>query len=196
MGTKKITKETIICEAISYINEIESSTLSLHEVARRLGIKTPSLYNHIKNIKELRYEIFQYAIQQFVENQKKAIDGKCKDEAIKAFAEAYYEFASNNKGLYHLIMSMPLKNDNEEKKMAVPLLDVVINILSDYGLEGEAVAHWQRVLRAILHGFISQEELGYFYYYNDIDLKKSRDTAIQCFLNGLHMEVDRRKNEE
>ena len=74
--------------------------------------------------------------------------------------------------------------------MAVPLLKTVIKLLSDYGLSEEAMAHWQRVFRAILHGFISQEDLGYFYYYKDTDLKKSRDIAIQCFLNGLHAELD------
>ena len=88
-----------------------------------------------------------------------------------------------------MIMSMPLDNDETEKEMAVPLLETVMNLLSDYGLPEEAIAHWQRVLRAILHGFISQEELGYFYYYKDIDVKKSREIAIQCFLNGLHAEL-------
>ena len=159
-------------------------------MARRLEIKTPSLYNHIKNTKDLQHEVFKYAIDKFAANQNAATFGKHKDEAVKAFAEAYYEFAAQNKGLYRLIMSMPLDNDDTEKELAVPLLKTVMVLLSDYGLSDEAIAHWQRVLRAILHGFISQEDLGYFYYYQDIDLKKSRDIAIQCFLNGLHAELD------
>ena len=196
MAIKGITKEMIVAETIRYINETEKSMVSLHELARRLEIKTPSLYNHIKNTEELQYEVFGYAIEQFVRNQKKAIEGKTMDDAIRAFAEAYYMFASENKGLYRLIMSMPLKNDDTEKEMAVPLLDVVVDILSDYGLDEQSVAHWQRVFRAILHGFITQEELGYFYYYDNIELKESRDIAVECFINGLHAEVDRRKNEK
>lgn len=196
MAIKGITKEMIVAETIRYINETEKSMVSLHELARRLEIKTPSLYNHIKNTEELQYEVFCYAIEQFVRNQKKAIKGKKMDDAIRAFAEAYYTFASENKGLYRLIMSMPLKNDDAEKEMAVPLLDVVVDILSDYGLDEKSIAHWQRVFRAILHGFITQEELGYFYYYDNIELKESRDIAVECFINGLHAEVDRRKNEK
>ncbi len=193
MATKRITKKMIVAEAIKCINETERSTISLHELARRLGIKTPSLYNHIKNTEELQYEIFSYAIEQFVVNQKESIKDKKKDDAIRAFSEAYYAFASDNKGLYRLIMSMPLKNDDTEKKMAVPLLDVVVGILSEYGLDEKSIAHWQRVFRAILHGFISQEELGYFYYYNNIELKESRNIAVECFINGLHVEVDKRR---
>ena len=73
--------------------------------------------------------------------------------------------------------------------LSMPLLETVMDLLAGYGLSREDCAHWQRVLRAILHGFISQEDLGYFYYYKDTELEKSREVAIQCFLNGLHAEA-------
>lgn len=193
MGTRGLTKEIIIANAVEYIKEMEQPTISLHEIARRLGIKTPSLYNHIKNTTELRYEVYQYAINQFVDNQEEAIKGLYKDDAIKAFANAYHQFAMQNKGLYRLIMSIPSEDDDRAKDMAVPLLDTVASILSKYELSSESIAHWQRVFRAILHGFVSQEYLGYFYYYNNVDLDKSRDVAVQCFLNGFHCELEEKK---
>lgn len=189
MGAKGLTKDLILAEAVACMESTGQPVVSLHEVARRLGVKTPSLYNHIKNTKELRYEIFQYAIGQFVANQRAATANKRKDEAVRAFAEAYHTFAVENKGLYRLIMSIPLEEDDRAKEVAIPLLETVVEILKDYGLTEESVAHWQRVLRAILHGFISEEDLGYFYYYKSIDLKKSRDIAVQCFLDGLHAEI-------
>ena len=195
MGAKGLTKEIIIAKAVALIEETGQPEVSLHELARRLEIKTPSLYNHIKNTKELQHAVFQFAIDKFVANQKLATENKKKDEAVKAFADAYYSFATENKGLYRLIMSMPSEEDDMEKKMAVPLLNTVVSILSYYALTEETIAHWQRVFRAILHGFISQEYLGYFYYYNDIDLKKSRDIAVQCFLDGLHAEISSRNLE-
>mgnify|MGYP000872400831 CR=1 FL=1 len=189
MSTKGLSKKIIVDEAVVYIEENGRPDISLHEIARRLGIKTPSLYNHIENTKELQYSVFKVAIEKFVKNQNIAIKNKQKDEAVKAFAKAYHTFATENRGLYLLIMSMPSENDEISKKMAVPLLDIVINILSKYNLPEEKIAHWQRVFRAILHGFISQEYLGYFYYYSDIDLNESREIAIKCFLDGLHAEM-------
>ena len=186
MKAKGITKEIIISEAVKIIEESGQSMISLHELARRLEVKPPSLYNHIKNTKDLQHEVFKFAIDKFVANQNAATEGKQKDDAVIAFAEAYHKFATENKGLYRLIMSMPQDNDDMEKEMAMPLLETAVKLLSDYGLDNEAMAHWQRVFRAILHGFVSQEDLGYFYYYKDTDLKKSRELAIQCFLNGLH----------
>lgn len=189
MAQKGLTKDIILAEAIQYIENTGEAVISLHELARRLGIKTPSLYNHIKNTKELQYEIFRYAIDQFVANQKTAIAGKEKDEAVRAFAKAYHRFATEHKGLYRLIMSIPSKDDAQAKDMAIPLLETVVEMLSDYGLSEESIAHWQWVFRAILHGFISEEDLGYFYYYQSIDLEKSREIAVQCFLDGLHAEI-------
>ncbi len=190
MSAKGLTKEKIILEAIALIEETEKSTISLHELARRLQIKTPSLYNHIRNTKDLQHEVFKHAIQLFVANQNAATEGKRKDEAVRAFAEAYYTFAMENKGLYRLIMTMPQDNDETEKELAMPLLRTAMDLLSDYGLSREASAHWQRVFRAILHGFVSQEDLGYFYYYTNADLKKSRELAVECFLKGLHAELE------
>lgn len=190
MSAKGLTKEKIILEAIALIEETEKSTISLHELARRLQIKTPSLYNHIRNTKDLQHEVFKHAIQLFVANQNAATQGKRKDEAVRVFAEAYYTFAMENKGLYRLIMTMPQDNDETEKELAMPLLRTAMDLLSDYGLSREASAHWQRVFRAILHGFVSQEDLGYFYYYTNADLKKSRELAVECFLKGLHAELE------
>ncbi|WP_191397343.1 TetR/AcrR family transcriptional regulator [Flavonifractor sp. An306] len=197
MSAKGLTKDLILAEAVACMESTGQPVVSLHEVARRLGVKTPSLYNHIKNTKELRYEIFQYAIGQFVANQRAATANKRKDEAVRAFAEAYHTFATENKGLYRLIMSIPSEEDERAKEVAIPLLETVVEILTDYGLTEESVAHWQQVFRAILHGFISEEDLGYFYYYKSIDLKKSRDIAVQCFLDGLHAELgDKYRNSE
>ena len=197
MSAKGLTKDLILAEAVACMESTGQPVVSLHEVARRLGVKTPSLYNHIKNTKELRYEIFQYAIGQFVANQRAATANKRKDEAVRAFAEAYHTFATENKGLYRLIMSIPSEEYDRAKEVAIPLLETVVEILTDYGLTEESVAHWQQVFRAILHGFISEEDLGYFYYYKSIDLKKSRDIAVQCFLDGLHAELgDKYRNSE
>ena len=132
MSSKGLTKDIIIAQADALMEEGGQSVVSLHELARRLEIKTPSLYNHIKSTKDLQYQIFRYAIDKLVANQNAAVQGKQIDEAV---------------------------------------------------------AHRQSVLRAVLHGFISQEDLGYFYYYKDADPKKSRDIAVQCFLNGLHAEL-------
>ena len=54
MAKRGLTKETIIQEAKDEIMETGYEQFSLRGLARRLGIKTASLYNHIENYNELR----------------------------------------------------------------------------------------------------------------------------------------------
>ena len=59
MGSKGLTKEIIVQEAVALIEESGQWVISLHELARRLQVKTPSLYNHIANTKDLQREVFR-----------------------------------------------------------------------------------------------------------------------------------------
>ena len=169
MSAKGLTREVIVSEAVACMEHTGQPTVSLHELARRLGVKPPSLYNHIQNTRQLQREVFRYAIDKFVSHQEEAVAGKERDQAVRAFAQAYHAFAVENKGLYRLIMSIPSQEDDQAKELALPLLKTAVEVLSGYGLPQKRVAHWQRVFRAILHGFIAQEDLGYFYYYDTTD---------------------------
>lgn len=44
--------------------------------------------------------------------------------------------------------------------------------------------HWQRVLRALVHGFVSQEEAGFFSHL-PAQLEESFQTALRCYIDGL-----------
>ena len=74
--------------------------------------------------------------------------------------------------------------------MIVPALQA----LSGYGLEEEQLMHWQRVLRGLIHGFISQEDAGFFRHYTG-SVDESFQIAIRCFINGLNAEREAAKNE-
>lgn len=63
-----------------------------------------------------------------------------------------------------------------------------MQVLSDYPLDSEQIMHWQRALRSIIHGFLSQEEAGYFCHF-PIDSNRSYALAIQCYVDGLNAAV-------
>ena len=184
--SKGLSRDTIVAEAVAYIQESEQEVLSLHRLAERLGVKTPSLYNHIRNTEDLRQCVLQYAVDQFVQRLQQATDGKTGDEAVVAYAQAYYAIAREYQGLYRLIMAVPGANGPEAQAITLPVLDTVVTLLRCCGLSPEDIPHWQRVFRAILHGFIAQEQLGSFYYYQDISEQESLNIAVHCFLDGLH----------
>lgn len=58
-----------------------------------------------------------------------------------------------------------------------------------FAKEHNRTIHWQRILRSIIHGFLTQEEAGFFQHY-PISVEISYQAAIRCFLNGLYAEIE------
>ena len=51
-----------------------------------------------------------------------------------------------------------------------------MQVLQGYAITDERRMHWQRVLRGVMHGFVSQEASGYFSHY-PVDLEESYSFA-------------------
>lgn len=89
--------------------------------------------------------------------------------------------------LYKLIMQMPSGSDTILKEAAAVTAKPFMKVLGEYHISDSRKMHWQRVLRGIMHGFISEEQAGYFSHY-PVSLDESYDIAINCVLEGLHKE--------
>jgi len=188
LAKKGISKEIIVAKAIEIIERNKSPAISMRELAEELEIKTPSLYNHVKSMGGLFIEVSRYAAEALKQAQLDAVRGKQRDDALFALATAYRGFAKAHMGLYKvtvLLSSLPadiLAQTSEA--IAAP----IFLVLSQYGLGEEQTIHWQRILRSIIHGFLSQEEAGFFQHY-PVSVEISYQTAIRCFLSGLHAEI-------
>lgn len=59
-----------------------------------------------------------------------------------------------------------------------------MKVLNDYQLSQKQKMHWQRILRGMMHGFISEEKAGYFTHY-PVATGDSYKSAVQCVIDGL-----------
>ena len=114
-----------------------------------------------------------------------AVTGCERDEAVYALASAYYKFAKEHPDLYKITLSLPMMKNDALLIAAGDIVEPIMGVLSQYGLHDEQQMHLQRVLRSILHGFISQEAAGCFRRF-PVDISDSFHFAIRCFLDGLH----------
>lgn len=183
-----LTKQAIVDAAIQLIEEEGYSAFSMRELAKRLDVKAASLYNHVGSMDEVLAEVGAYAIGALNQMQFSAIEGVQKDAAIIALAMAYRKFAKERPALYEVIMSLHKTGKEVIEKTAHPITAPFMQVLSDYPLDSEQIMHWQRVLRSIMHGFLSQEEAGYFCHF-PIDSNRSYALAIQCYVDGLNAAV-------
>ncbi len=181
MARQGLTRADIMEAAIELIESEGLHRFSLRELAARLHIKAASLYNHIRNMDELYTQIGFYAIAELKKVQLAAIDGKRRGAAVEALADAYHRFGKERPEIYKVILSLPMVKNDALQTAAGDIVEPIMVVLSGYGLAEEQKMHLQRVLRSIMHGFISQEEAGCFRHF-PADVGDSYRMAVQGFI--------------
>lgn len=191
MNRGKINKEIIIEEAVKLLEEKGVNNFSLRSVAKSLGVKASSLYNHINNMEDLIYGVCNYSLELLNNEEIEAINGREKEEAIYALSLTYRKFAKEHKELYKVIMKIFTYNNQRIDEIGGKITIPFMKVLDLYNLENDEKAHWQRILRSILHGFVSQEEAGYFSHY-PIDEETTFKYGVASFIDGLNSYIKRR----
>lgn len=167
---------------IADTNGLDEVTLAT--LAQKLGIRTPSLYNHVDGLPGLRKKLAIYGMNQLTDSLTRAAIGKSKDDAVRAIAKAYVAFVREHPGLYEATHRSHDMQDVEVRKAADGPVDLVIRVLHAYGLGDEAAIHTVRGLRSLLHGFASIEQQGGFDMSLDLDV--SFHLLVDTFLAGIH----------
>jgi AcrR family transcriptional regulator len=174
--------------ALADANGVEVPTLG--ELAAHLGVRTPSLYNHIAGLDGLRRDLALLGVRELNARLSRAAIGKAGDAAITAFANAYRAFAHAHPGLYAATQRAPGPDDDELHAAADDAVETIVAVLAAYGLEGDDAVHTVRALRSFLHGFVSLETGGGFGL--PLNLDESFRRLLQIFIDGLHQQKTHR----
>lgn len=174
---------SVVKAAVKLVDEEGIEQLTLGRVAERLGISTPSLYNHVAGLPGLKHELTLYCLHDLLDRILRVTVGKSRAEAIVALADAYRAYAREVPGRYALTQIAPDPGDQEVDAIAQEIVDVLRAVLAPYKLSEEEAIHAIRSLRSIVHGFISLEVAGGFGM--PVDLDASFHWLINLFINGL-----------
>jgi AcrR family transcriptional regulator len=185
MFHKGLNKEIIVDAAKELIEENGFGDFSMRRLADKLEIKTASLYTHIESMEALFTEVGLSVLKQQRDCLLGAIGETRADSAVTALAECYRRFALEHTELYRLIMQMPSGNDKVLKEAAAMTAEPFMRVLDDYSLSDECKMHCQRMLRAMMHGFVSEELSGYFSHY-PVSADESYRLSVACVIDGLH----------
>jgi AcrR family transcriptional regulator len=177
--------QIILQTAAQLADEQGIDKVTLAALARRLGIRSPSLYNHIDGLPGLRTKLTVYGLRLLKNALTQAVIGRSGDDAIRAMALAYITFAREHPGLYPVTLSAPDTSNSELIQEAEALVQIITQVLQHYGLDEEKALHAVRVFRSLLHGFSSLEQSGGFGLPLQID--KTLHMLIETALAGIHM---------
>ena len=73
---------SVVEAAVKLIDEEGIEQLSLGRLAERLGVRTPSLYNHIAGLPGLKHDLALYCLRDVLNRLLRATIGKSRAEAI------------------------------------------------------------------------------------------------------------------
>lgn len=171
MGTKRgLTLELIIAAAAEIADRDGLAALSLASLASNLGVRSPSLYNHVDGQAALRRELGMHAASILATDLVDAIGGRDGAAALRAAALALRDYAHRHPGLYASLLPAP--TPDQDPVLAAALLvpvTVVGSVLVEMGVDSEIVISLIRVFRAAVHGFVDLELRGGFGLPDDID---------------------------
>lgn len=183
MSKNNINEEIIIETSAKIVNEIGLDNLSLKLIAKNLNIKSPSLYNHISSLEEVKEKLMLYGWKQMEEKIIDSTIGVSGYDALRNMCNAFYEYAINNRGVFTAMLWYN-KYKNEELNIATTkLFNIIFKILKPLNISNDNINHIIRTLRSFLEGFsllVNNNAFG-----NPISIKDSFDLSLEIIINGI-----------
>lgn len=178
-----LTPEVVVRAAGRLVDRDGPEGLTLAALASELGVKPPSLYNHIGGIEDLERSVALAGVDLLAEALRDAAMGRSGPDALREAALAYRTVARAHPGMYALAQ-IARPHDEEYERRAQRAIEPVLAILSGYGIEGDDAIHATRVIRAALHGFASLETGQGFGI--DLSVDETFEMMLRVLVDGLN----------
>lgn len=184
-----LNRAAVVEAAAVLADEVGFEGVTLARLAERLGVRPPSLYNHVDGLDGLRRELALLGTRELGFRIGRAAVAKASDEAVVAIARAYRSFVTEHPGLYAAtVRSFRFSHPADPDLRAVEgeVIGVVKEVLAPYGLRGDDALHAVRGLRSLVHGFATLESAGGFGIPLEVD--ESFERLLRIFVEGLRQQ--------
>jgi AcrR family transcriptional regulator len=178
-----LTPAAVVDAAAALADAEGLEALTLARLAAAVGVRTPSLYNHVASLEDVRRRLALRAIAELGDAMRGAAVGRARDDALVAMAHAYRDYATRHPGCYAAAQRAPAGDDAELTEASAGAVEVLLAILRGYGLEGDDAIHAARAVRSALHGFVALETGGGFGL--PVALDTSFDRMVAALARGL-----------
>jgi AcrR family transcriptional regulator len=184
-----LTKQTVVQAAADLINAEGLEALSLGRLAKELGIRPPSLYNHVDGLPGLLRELSILNARNLADRISEAAIGQSGADAVRAIMEAMRAYMKEQPGLYLSTVRASGKHNKANPELEQEesrSVKVGLAVMASFGLEGEDAIHAVRGLRSVVHGFATLEISGGFGI--PLDLDESFAHLVDLFVIGIEQQ--------
>jgi AcrR family transcriptional regulator len=155
-------RERVVAAAAAIADAEGLAAVTLARVAGDLGIKSPSLYNHVAGRDDLLRGVALLGLSELRDALADAAVGRASTEALTAAATAYRAYVLEHPGRYAAGVAAPTADDAEHLAAATAVVDVLRAVLRGWDLDDDETIHALRAFRSAVHGFVSIEAAGGF----------------------------------
>lgn len=188
MGRRKgppLTRAHVIEAALDVVRAEGPDALGVSRVARELGIRPPSIYNHVGSGDALTRDAVTEATRRMINALGSALEGVSGARPqLTALAHAIRSWVREHPHWYALMARVQPDHDHPEFGPVVrETLALFAAPLAQLGVSTDAQIHVLRGLRAAVHGFVLLEASGQFQLPEDLD--ESFRRMIEAMLRGV-----------
>lgn len=185
-----LTREKVIEQAAALANEKGLNAVTITTLSEYLGIKKPSLYNHVKSQEDIYHGIMIYGWTQGAETIAERIDKTDANEALRAYAREFYKYAIENPGIFEAMLWYN-KYESEELLQATEKVYRFFFAQTDkLHIDKTTANHLLRTYRAFLEGFsllVIHNSFG-----NPISIEESFEMSLDVLIKGMEQYEDNR----
>lgn len=181
-----LTKQTVVQAAADLINVEGLEALSLGRLAKELGIRTPSLYNHVDGLPGLMRELSILNAHNLANRLNDVAIGRSGPELVQVIMQAMRNYIKESSGLYLSTVrasGAQTEVDQDLEEEEARSVKIGLAAMASFSLEGEDAIHAVRGLRSVVHGFATLEISGGFGI--PLDLDESFSRLVDLFIAGL-----------
>ena len=177
-------RRVLVGEAAALAAERGLDSVTLANLAERLHVRAPSLYNHIDGADELQNQLSLFALEALRNEIARAAIGHNGAAGLIAIANAYRMFAKQHPGMYGATLRASRPDDAAMQQVVGDMLDILRAVLAPFDLDEDLSIHAMRGFRSLVHGFVSLEAVNGFGLTQSID--ESFHFVIRSFIAGLN----------
>ncbi|MRH90573.1 TetR family transcriptional regulator [Nocardia sp. SYP-A9097] len=175
-----LSADRITRAAAELADEIGFDNVTLAAVAKKFGVKDPSLYSHVRNLRDLRVRIALQGALEMTDDIAAAVAGRSGKDALIGFANAYRDYAVRHPGRYAATQSRLDPTEVADAPGAIRSVELTTAMLRAYDLDDEDLIDAGRLLRSTFHGYATLETSGGFAHGRDTD------TSWAHIIDALH----------
>jgi AcrR family transcriptional regulator len=163
MPKGRLNSHDVVMRAAELADEVGFQELTMALLARRLGVRAPSLYKHVADLADVRHRIATQAMNEMSEALREALRGRSGLDALTALLATVQAYVTTHPGRYTATAGASFTgSDDPLLQASAGALRAFSTALRGYGIADPEMVHAIRAIRCISHGFASLQAAGGF----------------------------------